>query len=101
MGQTAGGLLAGVGGAAKAVLGGLLGPFEREGAFDEGTAALTGDGACASNGDRAALGMARRCPCTLAQAHTRACTDTRPAPVTHTPHQAPGPGTLSPWVLSS
>ncbi|KAF8056443.1 Napepld [Scenedesmus sp. PABB004] len=41
-GAVAGGVLASVGGAAKALLGGLLGPFEKEAAFDEATAVVTG-----------------------------------------------------------
>lgn len=41
-GAAAGSVLSSVGGAAKALLGNLLGPFEREGAFDESTAAITG-----------------------------------------------------------
>ena len=45
-GEAAGSVLASVGGAAKALLGGLLGPLEKEGAFDEATAAITG--ACAA-----------------------------------------------------
>lgn len=36
-------MLSYVGEAAKGLLGALLGPFEREGAFDESTAALTGE----------------------------------------------------------
>jgi hypothetical protein len=42
VGATAGGVLSSVGDAAKGLLGALLGPFEKEGAFDESTAALTG-----------------------------------------------------------
>jgi hypothetical protein len=42
VGATAGGVLSSVGDAAKGLLGALLGPFERERAFDESTAALTG-----------------------------------------------------------
>lgn len=42
-GAAAGHLLANVGGAAKALLGGLLGPFEKEGAFQEETAVVTGE----------------------------------------------------------
>lgn len=42
VGSAAGGVLAGVADTAKGLLGALMGPFEREGAFDESTAALTG-----------------------------------------------------------
>lgn len=44
-GSTAGSLLASVGDAAKALLGGLMGPFEKEGAFEESSAVVTG-GCC-------------------------------------------------------
>lgn len=43
VGVTAGGVLSSVGDAAKGLLGALLGPYQREGAFDESTAALTGE----------------------------------------------------------
>ncbi|WIA35535.1 hypothetical protein OEZ86_003961 [Tetradesmus obliquus] len=41
-GNAAGGLLSSVGGAAKSLLGGLLGPFEREAAFEESSAVAAG-----------------------------------------------------------
>jgi hypothetical protein len=42
-GNAAGGLLSSVGGAAKSLLGGLLGPFEREAAFEESSAVVAGE----------------------------------------------------------
>lgn len=42
VGTAAGGVLAGVADTARGLLGALMGPFEREGAFDESTAAFTG-----------------------------------------------------------